>query len=192
MATGFAIRADLRSVELALATVKNGVPSAATRAINRTLTTVRAEAARDVAADIGVPVRQVAAAMVITKARFTDLRGVITITGRRIRLIDLNATGPEPSRGAGSGVSYALGGGRRRIGSAFIATMRSGHRGVFKRKGRTRLPIQELFGPSIPRVAAKTSILSALKTLGQQTLTRNLGSEIRYLLSGTRVPTGDE
>jgi len=202
MAVGFAIRADLRHVELALADLKHGVPRATTRAINRTLTTVRAAAGREVAADLGVPVRQVTAAMVITKARFTTLRGVISVTGRRIPLINLKATGPEPSRGKGQGVSYSLGGQRRRIGSAFIATLRSGHRGVFRRIGtsarRSRgawspnLPIVELKGPSIPRVTAKRSILNALKTLGQTTLVRNLQSEIRFLLGGRRVPAGDE
>ncbi|QKV20254.1 hypothetical protein [Oricola thermophila] len=31
---------------------------------------------------------------------------------------------------------------------AFLATMASGHRGVFMRKGAARLPIRELFGPN--------------------------------------------
>ena len=32
--------------------------------------------------------------------------------------------------------------------SAFIASMKSGHKGVFKRVGADRLPIRELFGPN--------------------------------------------
>ena len=32
--------------------------------------------------------------------------------------------------------------------SAFIATMKNGHRGVFIRSGKKRLPIRELFGPN--------------------------------------------
>lgn len=206
MAIGFAIRADLHHVELALASVKNGVPRAANRAINRTLTTVRADAARRVAADIGgLPINEVRKALVVTKSRFSTLRGVITITGRRIPLIKLRPSPSEPpSRGKGQGVSYVgAGGGRVRIPDAFIVRLRSGHVGVFKRRPPSvrksagawskNLPLtKELEGPSIPRVAAKRSILTALKTLGQTTLARNLQSEIRFLLGTRRVPAGDD
>ncbi len=44
-----------------------------------------------------------------------------------------------------SGVSVRLRGSYR---SAFIAEMKSGHRGVMKRQGKGRLPIRELFGPN--------------------------------------------
>jgi Prophage minor tail protein Z (GPZ) len=202
VATGFTIRADLRHVELALAGIRNGVPRVAARAINRTLTTVRAEAARTIATDIGIPVTAVRKSLALTKANFATLRGVITITGRRIPLIELKASGPEPSRGRGRGVSYAIGGERRRVGSAFIAEMQSGHRGVFKRVGQSarrsagawskNLPIVELRGPSIPHVAGQRRILEALKTLGARTLGKNLQSEIRFLLSRRQVPAGDE
>jgi hypothetical protein len=140
--------------------------------------------------------------MVIRKATFSTLRGAIEITGRRIPLIELKATGSEPSRGRGQGVSYSLGGQRRRRGTAFITTLKSGHRGVFKRLGPSvskstgawskNLPIVELRGPSIPRVAAKRSILNALKTVGQVTLARNLNAEIRFVLSGRAVHAGGD
>lgn len=192
MPVGFTIKIDARGLELALANVKNGMPRAVTRAINRTLTTVRAQAARDVAADIGVPIRQVADRMVITKARFEVPAGRIRISGRRLRLIDLRASGPEPSRGKGRGVSYSLGGARRRIERAFIATMRSGHRMVAKRKpGAPRLPIVELYGPSIPRVAGKKAIRDAMHALGLKTLERNLQHEVRFLRAGV-MGTGDQ
>ena len=98
MPIGFSVRVDLRGLQLALATVKNGVPRAATRAINRTLVTVRAEAAREIAADIGVPVRQVTPSLPITKATFTTLTGAIVIDDkRRIPLGELNPQGPESS-----------------------------------------------------------------------------------------------
>lgn len=38
--------------------------------------------------------------------------------------------------------------GRGSYRSAFIATMASGHAGVFKRSGKSRLPVRELFGPN--------------------------------------------
>lgn len=44
-----------------------------------------------------------------------------------------------------SGVRVRMRGSYR---SAFVATMGSGHAGVFKRQGKARLPIRELFGPN--------------------------------------------
>jgi hypothetical protein len=193
MAVGLTVRVDTRQVEIALAGVRNGLPRVLTRAINRSATTVRTRASRAVAEDIGVPVRTVNESMVLQRATPQRLRAVITITGRRIPLIDLRARGPEPSRGRGRGVSYALGGTRRRIQSAFIATMRSGHRGVFKRIGTSarksprgwssNLPIVELKGPSIPRVAAKRAILEAIKAVGEMALLKNIQHEVRFLMS---------
>jgi len=56
------------------------------------------------------------------------------------------------------GVSYRLSrtAGRKRIEHGFIATMPSGHRGVFARKRPSRLPIREARGPSIWKVITDT------------------------------------
>jgi len=57
------------------------------------------------------------------------------------------------------GVSYRLSrtAGRKRIEHGFIATMPSGHRGVFARGGPSRLPIREARGPSIWKVITGTA-----------------------------------
>jgi len=74
---------------------------------------------------------------------------------KRIPLMKFNAKGPVPSRGRGRGVTYRLRGGRGRVENAFIATMKSGHVGVFRRAGKARLGIVELFGPSLGQVFKK-------------------------------------
>jgi len=57
------------------------------------------------------------------------------------------------------GVSYRLSrtAGRKTIEHGFIATMPSGHRGVFKRGEPSRLPIEEKRGPSIWKVITGTA-----------------------------------
>ena len=51
-----------------------------------------------------------------------------------------------PHRQTRKGVSVAINVGKRvLIRSAFVATLRSGHEGVFLRKGKARLPIKEAF-----------------------------------------------
>ena len=60
----------------------------------------------------------------------------------RSKWIPLYTLGARQTR---SGVTVKLRGSYK---SAFIASMKSGHAGVFKRDGSARLPISEMFGPN--------------------------------------------
>jgi hypothetical protein len=112
-------------------------------------------------------------------------------SGARIPLIDFSARGPEPSRGRGRGVSYKLAGAGGRLPHAFIATMRSGHRGVFerspggKRRGpkpeRSQLPIHEKFGPSIAVVFQHQIPVGEARRA--EVLVKNVQHEIEFALS---------
>jgi hypothetical protein len=128
---------------------------ATVRAMNRAITSGRAFMVQRIAADTGLKSGDVRKALVLRNATEQRLEARLSAGLKRMPLIAFNARGPEPSRGKGRGVSYRLKGGGGRIASAFIGTMRSGHRGVFMRSGKSRLPIRELFGPSLGHVFAK-------------------------------------
>ncbi len=131
------------------------IPSALARAINRTIGSVRTVMVREIAGDIGLASKVVRDALSLREAVPDRPEATLGAKLKRTPLIAFGASGPEPSRGRGRGVSYKLSGSRDRIQSAFIATMPSGHRGVFIRKARARLGIRELFGPSIGHVFGK-------------------------------------
>jgi hypothetical protein len=59
--------------------------------------------------------------------------------------------------------------------------MRSGHRGVFQRSGTKRLPIYELFGPSIARVFEK--LIPVGEARRTEVLLKNLRHEVEFALS---------
>lgn len=77
----------------------------------------------------------------LTTAHFNAGGNTIEIVEKSgwISLYDLGATQTR------TGVRVRLRGSYR---SAFIAQMKSGHRGVMKRQGKDRLPIRELYGPN--------------------------------------------
>ena len=54
-----------------------------------------------------------------------------------------------PTTQTATGVSTRAWGKQQIIAHAFIATMKSGHRGAFRRETKSRLPIKELWGPTI-------------------------------------------
>lgn len=122
------------------------------RAVKRGGMAAHTAAARVVSRDIRLKVGTVKKAISLTPPNARTLTATLAAGLKRIPLIKLGAKGPIPSKGKGRGVSYRSKLGSGRLTFAFIATMESGHTGVFKRKGRTRLHIQELFGASIGRV----------------------------------------
>jgi hypothetical protein len=127
----------------------------AVRSLNRAIQSGKTAMTRDIARDTGLKVGDIKDAMPVVQATRERLMAVFGATLKRIGLIHFKARGPEPSRGRGRGVSYGLPGGRSRVADAFIAKMASGHPGVFKRTGRARLPIVELYGPSLGHVFQK-------------------------------------
>lgn len=69
-----------------------------------------------------------------------------------------------PHRQTSRGVSVAINAGRRvMITSAFEARMRSGHLGVFKRRGKARLPIDELYSTRVSDVFSDNGMIPAVQ-----------------------------
>lgn len=148
------------------------------RGLNKAATTERAAFSRDVAKDMGIGVSGVKGAIDIGRASTSELISRLKSQGFRIPLIDMKARGPEPSRGRGRGVSAISKGQRVRFPRAFIATMRSGHRGVFERTGLGRTPILEKFGPSIAYVFGRTVPRRSNETAA--TVMKNVQHEIEF------------
>lgn len=174
------VRLDQADLRAGIAALRGKFPAAVRRALKRAGTSGRAEMAQLISADTGLSSGAVKNAVKLEISG--DAAVSIVATGGRIPLIQFKARGPEPSRGRGRGVSYSLPGGRALIGNAFIATMPSGHRGVFvRRSGTGRLPIIEQFGPSLVRVFEKFRPQGQERAL--ESLGKNLRSEISFAMS---------
>lgn len=164
-------------------------PKAATRAINRTLATVRTASARALSDETGLQVSRTRRSVRIRKASFTKQIGTLAVTGRKLPFIAFRA------RQTRRGVSVVAGrGGRRVLGSAFITKMRTGHIGVFmrapgaryRRKGEPghphTLPIREQYGPSLPGTFVQAQIDRAMIARGNTELETNLRHEIDRII----------
>lgn len=168
--------ADLSRV---LRELRDQSPVAVSRALNRTITNVQTGARREISADTGLPVRRVGHAMKLERATRSKLRAALQVRGARIPLIDFKA------RQTRKGVSYRLPTGRGSLPGGFIARMRSGHVGVFKRVGKSRLPIGEKFGPSLPRVFLQARVTRVLHSIVETQMAKNLQHEVNFLLRRT-------
>ena len=176
-----------RAVQRQLAGIPNGMRQVMPPAINRTATTARAKTARKLAGQIRVKVSQVKKGISIIKAMRDYWQATLRITTRRIPLIQFGA------RQTRRGTSYQIDkrAGRKTIKGAFIQTMpitgasqKHGHRGVFKREGKERLPIRELFGPSLGFVFEESGQIAA-ETMAETAvdLEKNVDSKVQWILS---------
>lgn len=146
-----------------IATEFDALPKIAQRVVvsslNRGIKAGESFMVKAVAADMGLSQKAVRKALKTRTATAAHPVAVLGARLNRIPLIEFKARGPKPSRGKGNGVSFTLGGkSRGRIATAFIATMPTGHEGVFTRAGRrssknpNREAIDEKFGPSVGHV----------------------------------------
>lgn len=168
-------------IDRAFAQIGERAPHALSRAMNRAVVTARTVMAREIAEDTKLGVRAVTKELKVTKARPDALQARLSVTGSKIPLIEWK---PTVSRRRGVRAKLPPPG-KGVYPHAFIATMKSGHRGVFQRKtlgkGSKRLPIHELRGPALPSVFAKLSPKAV--AAGQESLMKNFEHELEFELS---------
>lgn len=186
------IRLELKTKDFARAMrrLKSRGKVAIARSLNRAGVAVRTAMAREVAQDLRLKVGDVKAAITIRDADVRKLRVLIIARGEKISLMKFGAKGPVPSRGKGKGVRARLPApGKGKYPHAFIATVRRGqtneNQAVFERKGKTRLPLKKLHGPSLAHVFAKYTA-AGLK-VGEEALMKNLTHEFKWALSQSQT-----
>lgn len=137
-----------------LRAVPRAVPRVFRRAINRTVDMAATDLKRRVGKQITTKKGEIAKGISKKKATYTNLTGSIGTKAFRPGLLAFPGT-----KQTKHGVRYRLSrtAGRKTIEHGFIATMPSGHRGVFVRGGPSRLPIREARGPSIWKVITDTA-----------------------------------
>lgn len=163
--------------------------AAQARALNRGRNSARTVMVRATARDLGLVQREVRDRIYLRDAKPGHLEAALVPSRTRLPLILFSARGHEPSRGRGR-TTAKVGRTRKKYPHAFIATMRSGHRGVFRhvpggaRRGdgvsRSQLPIFELRGPSVARAFRSHRAEGAAR--GREQVIKNLRSEIRHRL----------
>lgn len=192
------VKADISQALRKIAASKEDVAKAVPRALNKTATTVRAEAARKiVSVGYGIKINAIKRSLSIRRATQAQRVAIVKATGRPIPLINYGARQTKP------GVSVAVLHGRKTVRHAFIATMHSGHKGVFIRadvnaaaanaKGfkihrqraagvsRHGLPIDELFGPGVPSAFANQAVQTAIAQVARERFGVVLNQELRYI-----------
>ena len=145
------------------------------RSLNRGASASPSRIARRIAAVMPLPKEEIRRHVHVRLATGQRLTATFTVWGSPTPLIRLSAW--ETARG----VAYQGVGSRKLAKGAFIATMPRGRTAVFRRRGVGRLPIRELYGPSIPDVFDRSAIEHVARRAGDdvvRTLDRQVKREL--------------
>lgn len=190
------VTADVQAVERMLHRLNSReVRRGAAVALNRTITTVRKEAVKDLKEVVGTELGLGAGGlkksikMFRASARLGGLIAKLVPSGRAIPLINFKA---RPTK---TGVSHSAWGKRQIAKGAFIRKMPGGHKGVFRRlpaqfmsrrtAGRPatsspNLAIKEMWGPSLPREFVRKRVMSGMQSIARRHWPKNFTNEMKF------------
>ena len=166
--------------------IKDGANTAMARALNRTIHKMRTESIKAVRAELPLKAGEIRETMGIKQASKHSLEAWLSSRGPELPLIRFRPIPQEaqnPGPPGGVSVITRKSQGRQQIAGSFVANMKSGHKGVFKRGGKSRLPIFEEFGPAIPDILNEEPTHTDIERTADAQLRKRLTHEIEYLLS---------
>jgi hypothetical protein len=175
-AVDFRIEADitssLRDLERLEGQLKHRVLG---RVLNRTATGVRTDVSRHIRSILNVRAQDVNKRLSIRRAARGEGTADIVIGARGLPLL---AFGARQTR-KGVSVKVLRRGGRKLVRGAFIATMKSGHRGVFVRRGAKALPIDERFGEMPAQTILRPNVIAEVSEKARARFERELAHELK-------------
>ena len=204
-------KTDLLSVDRSLAAIKAGAPDAIRFATNNVLSSVKTASSKQIRQHVTAKATAVNKTLTVKKMFVNDMSANITCTGEPLPLISYRVS--QVVRGVN--VQVLVKGSKKLVEHAFIATMRSGHKGVFWRKDTRRgtsrrfpvgkrtkvptgrkageqattfqLPIHELYGPRVPDVLTKDAVMGPILLEAARYLEERLDYHVDRLLGKAKA-----
>ena len=157
---------DLKSnikkyVATELKSYDKNITKATVRTNNRIAKSALTASVKEIRATINIKAKDLKAGSFISKGNFRSPGAAIVSTSKKRGIPLIKYGGRATAKGR---VSFAVRkGSRKRLPSAFIVTMPSGHKGIFQRKLKDRLPIRERFGPAAPALIGSRRSFNAIQ-----------------------------
>jgi hypothetical protein len=152
-------------------------PEAGMRALNKMSSTMRTVASSTIRQDYNIKKKDLDPSFSIRPASVSVLKVRLSSTGHSLKLSSFGA-GRQTVEGVVINVKKAK---PTLFRHAFKGKMTSGHSGIYKRIGSSRLPIKELVGPSVQQLFGSTKMHEAMGATIDSKLPALLDHEIAYL-----------
>lgn len=183
---------SVEEIEKRLGNFKSQTPLVLSRAINRAIQNVKKNMGKETSQLYYISSSDVKKTVKVTKASKGSLKAAAISSGAGIELTKYKVSPKTPVRYRGASRSprvYKAGvkksGGLKPLDGdpkSFVAVMKSGHVGVFTRKGGKSLPIKQLYGPSVPQIVKNEDIMTKINKEASETLQKRIDAEINNIL----------
>lgn len=179
---------NLKSIASNVNSLPGGINRAVAATLNRVSTGMKTETSRQVRKRYNIKNADVKryGNIKVTKAKTSTLAIILSSTGQNIPLIKFN-TNPKNIRAVKVLKASVKRSGRKSIPGAFVASMNGAHLGVFKRVGKTRLPVEEKYGPAVPVMMNNPEIQESLNEQAYIRMNKRLDHEINRVLGGIKL-----
>lgn len=118
-------------------------------------------------------------------ATSTNLRAILSSSGKPLSLIKFNAYPKSPKPGAVVAANVLRANAPKLFPHAFVARMSSnGHTNIFTRVGKSRFPIKGFWGPSVPSMYRNKEVVNNMEQAIQEKIDEELDDFFNRLLRG--------
>lgn len=106
--------------------------------------------------------------------------GEMTSQGRPLALMRFKVSPRSPQRAT---VKASVKKASREIGHAFVAEMKNGYIGVYKRTGNSRYPIEQLYSVSSAQMVGEPTVIEATAKKATETYEARIQHEVNRIIS---------
>lgn len=171
---------NLEYAQMLLGNAPKQIQWAAVRAINRTVTSVKANVSKKIRQNYTIKAPEVKKTLAVRRADGRRLRGAVVSHGRPLLLTAFDVR--TYKRGP-IGVKVRKQKDIRRVPGLFLGTSRTGYVGAMQRTQRARYPLRVPYGPSVPQMFGSADVISELIPLAEKTLNKRFLHEVEYRFS---------
>ena len=176
-------QAQLDDLKERLAFIKGGWERAVVRAMNTAASQARTRTAQRAKAVLTADPERIEQSLLTKKATYGARAATLRIFDQPIPLFRFDVSFMFPTVEGGVTAKTIQGDSPLTLKHAFVAKMSNGHVGVFSRRGKERLPIQEHYGPSVATVFEKTPGLEAeILQLAAEKFAQEAARQAEYLI----------
>lgn len=182
MSVNFQIDASaIEQVQQRLGELSHRAPNALANSLNRAMTTISAAVPKEVRAEYHVKAGDVTKSLKKKRASSGNLSAEVKSSGSPIGLekFKVSPKTVNPRRKSQLKISVKKSGAKTVVG-AFVANV-NGIK-VFKRVAKPRLPIEHLFGPSVPQMIGDDARVDRISQKGSDMFNTRIEHEINRIL----------
>jgi hypothetical protein len=177
---------QIKEVENRLGAFRSKAPSVISSAINRAAQNAKTNATRKAREEYQVKAKDINETIKIRKATRKSLGAEVKSTGYRTPLIKFKVSPAQPRPKNPPKVLKAAvkKDGLKSVLGAFVSNI-NGNK-VFRRTTKSRLPIEQLFGPAVPQMLGNKDVRSFIESEAAKTLDKRIDHEINRVLEGAK------